>query len=138
MSDGGEEERDEIEVNGVRRLSALHGDIFEVWPRRVRGEELENARAGWWREWGRRVPANAVHDGESIRGCRLGARGAAGEARCDGVMAWIASSGERLCVSIWAARFTAHALVLAPPPPSSATPRCRAAVNEWSRCIGGM
>ena len=54
------------------------------------------------------------------------------------VMAWIASSGERLCVSIWAARFTAHALVLAPPPPSSATPRCRAAVNEWSRCIGGM
>ena len=82
MPDGGEEERDEIEVNGVRRLFARRGEIREVWSRRVRGEEQEeNARAGWRCEWGRRVPTNAVHDGEPARGCRLRARGAAGEVR---------------------------------------------------------
>ena len=60
MPDGGEEKRDEIEVNGVRCLFALHGGICEVWFRRMHGEELQNARAGWWRKRGRRVPANAV------------------------------------------------------------------------------
>ena len=85
MPDGGEEERDEVEVNGVRRFLSVGGDIGEVWLRRVRGEELDDARAGWWRERGRRVPADAMLDGEPARGCCLRAGRAAGEARRDGL-----------------------------------------------------
>ena len=85
MPDGGEEERDEVEVDGVRCLLPLCGDIGEVRLRRVRGEELEDARAGRRRERGRRVPADAVLNGEPARGCCLRACRAAGEARRDGL-----------------------------------------------------
>ena len=54
-------------------------------------------------------------------------------------MAWMASSGERLWVSICVPHaLAAHASVLAPPVLSSATSRCRAAVNEWARSSCGM
>jgi len=52
----------------------------------------------------------------------------------------VAFSGERFWVSIYVARLVAHASVLAPPVLSSATSRCRAAVDEWARssCEVGM
>ena len=84
MPDGGEEGRGEVEMDGGRCLFSLRGDVGEVWPCRVRGEELEDARAGRRRERGRRVPTDAMLDSEPARGCCLRARRAAGEARRDG------------------------------------------------------
>ena len=85
MPDGGEEERDEVEMDGVRCLLSLRGDVGEVWPHRVCGEELDDARAGRWRERDCRVPADDILDGEPARGCCLRACRAAGEACRDGL-----------------------------------------------------
>ena len=85
MPDGGEEEGDEVEVDGMRRLLPFSGDVGEVWFRWVRGEELNDACAGRRRERGRRVPANAVHDGKPARGHCLRVCSTAGEVCRDGL-----------------------------------------------------
>ena len=96
VPDGGKEKRDEVEVDGVRRFLSICGDVGEVWPRWVRGEELEDARSGRRRERGRRVPADVMLDGEPIRGCCLRACRAAGEARRDGLDGLLGREVERV------------------------------------------